>query len=86
MCLFNSTGGYWRYLSSQAVDDNWRSVLPEMLDREARMAGDNHAATQTAFIQSIGVGHGSPPQAEGWNWRLAKQSSLEHGVLALAMG
>ena len=87
MCLFKSAGGYWRYLSSQAVDDNWRSTLPEMLDREARMAGDNSAAKlQTAFIQSIGVGHGSPPQAEGWNWRLAKQSSLEHGVLALAMG
>ena len=85
LCLFNAVGGYWRYVSGRPVDDHWQSHLPEILDREARMAGNQVGKSQTAFIQSVGAGHGTPPVAAGWNWR-ATQSSLEHGVLALAMG
>jgi len=85
MCLFNAAGDYWRYVSSQPVDDHWRSTLPDMLDHEARMAGESPAGRiQTAFIQAIGVGHGTPPVAAGWNWRIGKSSNLEQGVLALA--
>ena len=85
LCLFNAVGGYWRYVSGRPVDDHWQSHLPEMLVRETRMAGNQVGKSQTAFIQSVGAGHGTPPVAAGWSWR-ATQSSLEHGVLALAMG
>jgi len=87
LCLFNAVSGYWRYLSSQPVDNTWRIRLPEILNREARMAGRDQAGkTQTAFIQAVGVGSATPPVAAGWHWRVAPQNSLEHGALALAMG
>lgn len=87
MCLFNAAGGYWRYLSSQPVDANWRTALPDMLNREARMAGtiDLAGKPQTAFIQSLGIERGAPPVTPGWHWRMATYAHNEHGVLALAM-
>jgi hypothetical protein len=85
MCLFNTARNYWRYVSSQPVDEHWRNTLPNMLDREARMTGHHATDTiQTAFIQAVGVGHGVPPVTSGWNWRMARQTSPEQGALALA--
>lgn len=87
VCLFHTVNGYWRYLSAQPVDAHWRRALPEMLDREARMAGSmpstGHA--HTVLIQSVGMGSAPPPVASGWDWRMTKPPSLEHGALALAM-
>ena len=85
-CLFNAEGRYWRYLSSQPIDEQWRNQLPEMLEREARMAGTQRGDKPlTAMIQPVGVGHGALPVTPGWNWQMAPQRS-EHGVLALAAG
>lgn len=87
MCLFHTVNGYWRYLSAQPVDAHWRSALPGMLDREARMAGSVPPAglAQTVLIQSMGMGSAPPPVASGWDWRITTQPNLEHGALALAM-
>ena len=79
-------GGYWRYLSSQPIDEQWRNQLPGMLEREARMAGGEPVDKPlTAMIQSVGVGNGTLPVTPGWNWKMTPQRS-EHGVLALAAG
>lgn len=87
MCLFHAADGYWRYLNCQPVDANWRTALPDMLEREARMAGSVQAAgkSQIAFIQSVGLEQSAPPVTSGWHWRMAAASHNEHGVLALAM-
>lgn len=85
-CLFNAVGGYWRYLSSQPIDEQWRNQLPGMLEREARMAGGPQGDKPlTAIIQPVGVGNGALPVTPGWNWQMTPQRS-EHGVLALAAG
>lgn len=86
LCLFNAVGGYWRYLSSRAVDDQWRRTLPDILTREARMAGcDETDQPQTAFIQVVGIRHGTPPVSTHWNWRMTPPIHKEADVLALAM-
>lgn len=87
VCLYHAVGGYWRYLSAQAVDGNWASALPEMLDREARMAGLMRPAgkTQTVLVQSIGLNPLTPPATTGWHWQIAKPTTEERGALALAM-
>lgn len=85
-CLFNAVGGYWRYLSSQPLDETWREHLPAMLEREARMAGGAPGDQPLrAIIQSVGAGNGALPTTPGWNWQMAPQRS-EYGVLALATG
>lgn len=85
-CLFNAVGGYWRYLSSQPLDEQWRTQLPWMLEREVRMAGGQPGDKPlTAIIQPVGVGHGALPATPGWNWQTTPQPS-EQGVLALAAG
>lgn len=87
MCLFSAADGYWRYLSCQPVDANWRTALPDTLEREARMAGSVEVAgkSRIAFIQSIGLEQTAPPGTSGWHWRMAGSPHNEHGVLALAM-
>lgn len=88
VCLFHAVDGYWRSLSAQAVDANWPSALPEMLDRAARMAGSVRppaGQTQTVLIQAVGLGPVTPPATNGWHWQMAKSSGIEHGMLALAM-
>lgn len=87
VCLFHAVDGYWRYLSAQAVDANWPSTLPEMLDREARMAGLTRPAgkTQNVLIQAIGLSPVTPPATTGWHWQMAKSTTEERGALALAM-
>lgn len=85
-CLFNAVGGYWRYLSSQPLDDEWRTQLPGMLQREARMAGAQPAGNPlTALIETVGVGNGILPVTPGWNWQTTPPRG-ESGVLALAAG
>lgn len=87
MCLYHVVSGYWRHLSAQAIDAQWASALPEMLDRAARMAGAVRAAgqTQTVLIQTIGLDPITPPATSGWHWQLAQSASTERGALALAM-
>lgn len=87
VCMFHAVGGYWRYLSAQAVDANWPSALPEMLEREARMAGTVRPTghTQTALIQAVGLDPVIPPATSGWHWQMAKPANVERGALALAL-
>ncbi|MHB8915908.1 MAG: hypothetical protein ACYC4K_08865 [Thiobacillus sp.] len=87
VCVFHAVAGYWRYLSAQAVDANWPNALPEMLDREARMAGLSRPAgkTQTVLIQTIGLSPITPPATTGWHWQMAKPTTDERGAMALAM-
>lgn len=85
-CLFNAVGGHWRYLSSQPIDEEWRTQLPHMLEREARMAGSAPGNKPLiAIIQSVGAGTDTLPATPGWNWRMTPQRS-ELGALALAAG
>lgn len=85
-CLFNAVGGYWRYLSCQPLDEEWRTQLPGILEREARMADAQPAdKSLTALIQPIGLGDCTLPTTPGWNWQKSPQRS-EQGVLALAAG
>jgi hypothetical protein len=86
LCIFLQRGGYVRHLSCRPVNDDWRSNLPYLLNRETGSAGLPPASgTQSALIQAVGIGHVTPPAAPGWNWRVATHNSNERGVLALAM-
>ena len=50
------------------------------------MAGcDETDQPQTAFIQVVGIHHGTPPVSTHWNWRMTPPIHKEAGVLALAM-
>jgi hypothetical protein len=86
LCIFMQAGGYVQHLSCRPVNDDWRATLPELLSREASSAGFAPArGTQSALIQTVGIGHVTPPAAPGWNWRVMSHNSSERGVIALAM-
>lgn len=84
LSLFNALDGHWHYLSGQPAGEDWRNDLPDILDRETRMAGTAPTdKPRTALIQSVGIAHGAPPATPGWAWRIAPHGNAR-GALALA--
>ncbi|MBU1395603.1 MAG: hypothetical protein KKE84_05610 [Gammaproteobacteria bacterium] len=80
--LFGGANGVWQHLAGQPVDADWITALPELIEREA--AWSTLPAMPTVWIQALGVGAVSTPDADNARWQMLPCDSQVGGALALA--
>jgi hypothetical protein len=80
--LFGGADGVWQHLAGQPVDADWITALPDLIEREA--AWSTLPAMPTVWIQALGVGAASTPDADNARWQMLPCDSQVRGALALA--
>lgn len=78
LSLFGASRGIWQHVSGQPIDDDWATILPELIAREALTD-----TPQTVRIQALGVGAVAKPVDA--RWQVLPHDGPLHGALALAM-
>jgi hypothetical protein len=78
LSLFGANRGIWQHVSAQPIDEEWATMLPELVVREALSA-----TLQTVWVQALGVGRVVTPASHA-HWQVLPHDSQLRGVLALA--
>lgn len=78
LSLFGASRGVWQRISGQPIDDEWATMLPGLIAREALSD-----SPQTVRIQALGVGAVAKPADA--RWQVLPHDGQPRGALALAM-
>jgi hypothetical protein len=82
LSLFGATNGAWQHVSGQPIDDNWVTVLPDLVMRE--LAWAEQSERPMVWIQTMGVGNMEAPADDRARWQMLPHDRRARGALALA--
>lgn len=82
LSLFGAQRGVWQRAAGYPVDENWATVLPELILRELPWPG--LAERPDVWVQALGIGAVAAPAARHARWQVLPHDAQARGALALA--